>query len=137
MADIKQLVAIGTSKIARSIGTGSVIGVFAYGTASTDCWSVWCPCVVYSKNRQRLHSLQNQGTPLPGGGERYDKQCCIYGALVFTGFCWAMQIRTRAEVRERYGIRGDSSEDCIISLCYRPLALTQERREIELEENSF
>jgi Cys-rich protein (TIGR01571 family) len=48
-----------------------------------------------------------------------------------------LQVRTRTEIRERYGIRGDSSEDCIMSFCYRPLALTQERREIELEESSF
>ncbi|KAF8467960.1 PLAC8-domain-containing protein [Russula ochroleuca] len=103
------------------------------------CWTMGCPCVVYSKNRQRLRSLQNQGRPLVGGGERYDKQCCIYCALSFSGFCWAikMQSRTRAEVRERYGIREDSNGDYITSWCFAPCALTQERREIELEENSF
>ena len=130
--------------------------------------------MVYSKNKQRLRSLQNQGTPLPGGGERYDKECCIYGALtvIFLGWtrqvCWdgdkmydgrvtilfydrhdsvrpsaasgsysPLQVRTRTEIRERYGIRGDSSEDCTTSLCYQQLALIQERREIELEENSL
>ncbi|KAH9993560.1 PLAC8 family-domain-containing protein [Russula vinacea] len=101
------------------------------------CWSVWCPCVVYSKNKQRLRSLQNQGTPLPGGGERYDKECCIYGALTVIFLGWTRQVRTRTEIRERYGIRGDSSEDCTTSLCYQQLALIQERREIELEENSL
>jgi len=101
------------------------------------CMSVWCPCVVYSKNKQRLHSLQTQGTPLAGGGETYDSNCCIYGGLDFTGYSWIMQLRTREEIRERYNIRGAAFGDCLSSWCCRPCALTQERREIELEESSF
>ena len=54
---------------------------------------MWCPCVVYSKNRQRLRNLQDQGTPLFGDGERYDKQCCIFCALALTGFCWAIKMQ--------------------------------------------
>ena len=37
----------------------------------------------------------------------------------------------------RYGIRGDAVTDCLASACCRPCALTQERREMELEEGSF
>jgi Cys-rich protein (TIGR01571 family) len=48
-----------------------------------------------------------------------------------------LQIRTRAEIRERYGIRGDSCEDCTTSFCYPQFSLIQERREIELEEYSL
>jgi Cys-rich protein (TIGR01571 family) len=47
------------------------------------------------------------------------------------------QLRTREEVRERYGIRGAAFGDCLTLWCCRPCALTQERREIELEESSF
>ena len=50
------------------------------------------------------------------------------------------QVGTRAEIRTRYGIRGGSvgdNGDCFVSICCRPCALTQERREIELEERSF
>jgi hypothetical protein len=61
-----------------------------------------CPCVVYSKNRQRLRSLQNQGRPLVGGGERYDKQCCIYCALSFSGFCWAIKMQVCRDVDKMY-----------------------------------
>ena len=116
-----------------------------------------CPCVVYSKNRQRIRSLQTQGTPLANGGETYDSHCCIYGGFDITGYSWIMQvclgertfhkmgiqqivplqIRTREEVRERYGIRGDAIGDCFASWCCRPCTLTQECREIELEENSL
>ena len=53
------------------------------------------------------------------------------------GYNMTLQIRTREEVRERYGIRGDAIGDCFASWCCRPCTLTQERREIELEENSF
>jgi hypothetical protein len=94
--------------------------------------------VVYGKNKQRLRSLQNQGTPLAGGGQSIDKQCCIYGALILICSSWTMQVcwdvdkmydgrvtvllyrhnaarrplqvRTRTEIRERYGIRANFVE---------------------------
>jgi Cys-rich protein (TIGR01571 family) len=37
----------------------------------------------------------------------------------------------------RYGIRGDVIGDCLASCLCNPCALTQERREIELEEESL
>ncbi|KAI9430039.1 PLAC8-domain-containing protein [Lactarius indigo] len=101
------------------------------------CSATWCPCVVYSKNKQRLRHLQNHGTPLPGGGETYNSDCCIYGCLVIPGYAWILQIGDRAEVRARYGIRGGTVGDCLTSCFCDPCSLTQERREIELEENSF
>jgi hypothetical protein len=36
--------------------------------------------------------LQNQGTPLTGGGETYDSQCCVYGALDADGKSWVMEV---------------------------------------------
>ena len=50
---------------------------------------------------------------------------------------WWRQIRPREEIRERYGIRGSAFGDCFISWCCGPCSLTQERREIELEERNF
>ena len=47
------------------------------------------------------------------------------------------QIRQREEMRERYGIRGSGVGDCCVAAWCRPCALTQEHREIELEERSF
>src|SRR5258708_28586778 len=54
------------------------------------CWATWCPCVAFSKNQQRLHSLQTRGAPLAIGGETYDSNCYIYGGLGFSVFCWVM-----------------------------------------------
>ena len=59
---------------------------------TVGCWSLWCPCVVYSYNRQRLQSLQNQGTPLPRGSESLDTYCCIYCGLDCIGFSWILQV---------------------------------------------
>jgi Cys-rich protein (TIGR01571 family) len=47
------------------------------------------------------------------------------------------QINNRSETRMRYGIRGDVIGDCLASWLCNPCALTQERREIELEEESL
>ena len=51
-----------------------------------------CPCVVYSNNRQRLHSLQHQGIPVPRGGESLGVYCCIYLLLGYCGFSWVLQV---------------------------------------------
>ena len=51
-----------------------------------------------------------------------------------------IQIGTRADIRERYSIRGGAigdRKDCLVSFFCPSCSLTQERREIELEENSF
>ena len=51
-----------------------------------------------------------------------------------------VQIGTRADIRARYGIRGGTvgdNGDCLVSYFCHSCSLTQERREIELEENSF
>jgi len=101
------------------------------------CQSTFCPCVVYSKNRQRQRHLQQEGTPLPGGGETKDDHCFIFGALILTGYAWVLHINTRTEIREHYGIRGDTYGDCLTVWCCRPCSHVQERREIELEEGSF
>ena len=43
----------------------------------------------------------------------------------------------RADIRRRYNIRGEDLEDCCHSMYCHGCALTQERRELELEEASF
>jgi Cys-rich protein (TIGR01571 family) len=51
---------------------------------------------------------------------------------------WATaQVQPRAEIRERYSIRGHVTNDLLAALCCNSCALTQERREIEVEEASF
>ena len=40
-------------------------------------------------------------------------------------------------MRERYGIRGNIVTDGLASFFCNPCALTQERREVELEEASY
>jgi len=67
------------------------------------------------------------------------------GSFRYVGMVWTVQVPvlrgaqmgSRADIRNRYDIRGDSVEDCLSSLCCRSCALAQERREIELEEKSF
>lgn len=47
------------------------------------------------------------------------------------------QMGSRTDIRNRYSIRGQGNEDCLSSVFCPPCALTQERRELELEEGSF
>ncbi|KAH9052686.1 PLAC8-domain-containing protein [Lactarius vividus] len=101
------------------------------------CFAYWCPCVVYSKNKQRLHQLQGRGTPLPGGGDAVDVNCCLHCCLLVPGCSWIVQTGGRSDVRARYNVRGNTVGDCCAVWCCPSCSLTQEGREIELEENSF
>jgi len=113
-------------------------GLFdCFSACGLCCFAAWCPCIVWSRNRQRLRSLQYQGVALPAGSERTDEHCCMYCGLAAAGYGWVLQIRHREEIRERYGIRGSPFNDCFVSWCCRACSLTQERREIELEEGNF
>ena len=58
----------------------------------SGCCAVWCPCVVFSKNRQRLHHLQNRGTPLVGEGESVDGDCAVYACLTIPNCAWVLQV---------------------------------------------
>jgi len=113
-------------------------GLFScFGSCGTCCMSVFCPCIVYGKSKQRLSHLKIHGTPLPGGGDTFDGGCCVYCGLNLFGIGWVLQIGERGDVRDRYGIRGGTCGGCCSIWCCTPCALTQERREIELEESSF
>ncbi|KAN0139504.1 PLAC8 family domain containing protein, partial [Lactarius tabidus] len=101
------------------------------------CYATCCPCIVYTKNKQRLQHLQSHSTPLPGRGERCTADCSIYGLLILPGYAWVLLIANRANLRSRYNIRGSTVDDCFTSWCCHSCSLTQESREITLEENSF
>jgi Cys-rich protein (TIGR01571 family) len=49
----------------------------------------------------------------------------------------SFQMASRTNVRSRYNIRRGAMDDCLAAWCCRPCSLTQQSREIELEENSF
>ncbi|KAH9965550.1 PLAC8 family-domain-containing protein [Lactifluus volemus] len=108
-----------------------------FGACGIFCWSFWCPCVVYGKTKQRLHNLQAQGTPLPGGGDAINSDCLVYGCLTAWGYGWILQIGNRGSIRGRYNIRGNGCTDCLVACCCQVCSLTQDRREIEAEEHSF
>jgi len=60
--------------------------------------------------------------------------CCM---AALPCFFWVFQMGSRTDVRNRYDIRGEGVDDCLASLCCPSCALTQESRELELEEKSF
>jgi len=109
-----------------------------FGACGTCCLGAWCPCILFSKNKSRLQHLERDGTPEPHGGEGVGADCMIYCCLTsLTGFGWVLQISPRAQIRRRYRIAGGNVGDIFVSWCCVPCALTQESREIELEEHSL
>jgi hypothetical protein len=67
---------------------------FLPSSLSTAVCCAWCcPCVVFSKTRQRMRSMQYHGRPLAGGGNKCSNHCLIYFATMFTGHSWCLQVR--------------------------------------------
>lgn len=94
------------------------------------------PCLVYGKNKTRLEALQ-AGAPHPTGGEILGNDTIIYGALHCCALGWVFGMANRAATREHYKIEGNAVNDCLLSAFCAPCALTQQSREIELEEQSL
>ncbi|KAJ6557711.1 PLAC8 family-domain-containing protein [Mycena capillaripes] len=102
------------------------------------CIVAWfVPCIVYGHNRARFLALESY-TPWTGSSAVTASsplsadcvaQCFGCGGIV--------GMMGRRQTRTRYGIHGSGGDDCIMSCCCAPCTLTQESREIELEEQSL
>ncbi|KAL7410792.1 PLAC8 family-domain-containing protein [Mrakia frigida] len=100
------------------------------------CYSCCCPCIVFSKNKSRLHHLDRYNTKHPKRGDSCSGDCFLHCCLTsFLGLGWILQIGSRGDTRDHYRIEGGCCGDCMANWCCSPCALTQEAREIELEEN--
>ncbi|KDQ22150.1 hypothetical protein PLEOSDRAFT_1086889 [Pleurotus ostreatus PC15] len=96
------------------------------------------PCIVYAQNRRRYESL-NRGQPDPErGGSGFNGDCLMHGCITCCfGIGCVLQIPLRGHLRSRYHIKGGGCGDCMVSWCCTPCGLTQEARELELEEASM
>lgn len=56
------------------------------------CFATWCPCFVFTHNKQHLRSLQTSNAPLPPGTEQTDAECCIYAGLTYCSVSWILQV---------------------------------------------
>ncbi|KAA1473151.1 PLAC8-domain-containing protein [Dentipellis sp. KUC8613] len=108
-----------------------------FGDIGTCCLATWLPCMAYSSNKSRLDYLERNGTPHPTHGEICSGDCVIHGLITLCGCGWVLQIGVRNNVRNRYAIEGGACGDCMSAFCCAPCELTQESREIQLEEHSF
>ncbi|TFK33401.1 PLAC8 family-domain-containing protein [Crucibulum laeve] len=108
------------------------------GDAGT-CVLAWCcPCIIYAQVKHRYEHLNNKGHPDPEhGGGCCSSDCMMHGCLTWCGFGWVLQMATRGSIRARYNIKGGGCGDCCTAFCCTPCQLTQEARELELEEQSF
>ncbi|KAF9041543.1 PLAC8 family-domain-containing protein [Panaeolus papilionaceus] len=108
------------------------------GSCGTCVISCCFPCVTYGQNRHRFEHLSLHGAPNPNHhGKIFSGSCFQHGLLTMCGLGFLMQMGTRGAIRSRYNIKGGSCGDCCTSCFCGPCALTQESRELDLEEQSF
>ncbi|KAJ6468010.1 PLAC8-domain-containing protein [Mycena vitilis] len=98
----------------------------------------FAPCIVYGRNRTRYQSLENYGavnTDTMDGVVGLD--CLIWIGAHCIGCPGIAGIIGRGQTRTRYAIHGGACGDFCVTCCCAGCALTQESREIELEEQSL
>ncbi|KAJ7574875.1 PLAC8-domain-containing protein [Mycena floridula] len=114
-------------------------GTFDCFADPVTCLVSWfLPCVSYGRNRARYAALTDKGAvstdPMEGV---ISDETIKYGVAHCFGCGWIFGMQGRAMTRGRYRIAGDGATDCFLSCCCAPCALTQESREIELEERAL
>ncbi|PPQ81569.1 hypothetical protein CVT25_013412 [Psilocybe cyanescens] len=112
--------------------------LFCDHNLGTCCKALWCPCIIYGRNKARIEYLYAEEKVHPTKGGTCSDDCVVHACLTtFCLFGWAIQIPNRASVRRRYNIEGDWLGDCAAAMFCSPCELSQESREIDLEERSF
>ncbi|KAJ7863121.1 PLAC8-domain-containing protein [Mycena olivaceomarginata] len=107
-------------------------GVFDCLADPLTCVVSWfLPCVSYGRNRAEGAVSKD---PMEGV---ISNESIIYGVAHCFGAGGLIGMGGRAQTRGRYSIQGDGATDCLLSCCCAPCSLTQESREIELEEQSL
>ncbi|KIJ93212.1 hypothetical protein K443DRAFT_684660 [Laccaria amethystina LaAM-08-1] len=102
------------------------------------CAASFCPCVIQAQNERRLDYIARHGTPDPQRRAFCVGETLTYGIIdLITNLGWALQVATRAGVRQRYQIYGTHASDCYTPYCCQTCDLVQVSRELELEENSL
>ncbi|KAF8325756.1 PLAC8 family-domain-containing protein [Cantharellus anzutake] len=107
------------------------------GACQTCLFAFCCPCFAYGQNMSRLKYLKNQGTPHPEGGTVLNAESVTYYAFMHLYIPGCYSMIGRREVRKRYNIEGNLCTDCLTQCFCSPCSITQESREIELEEQTL
>lgn len=90
---------------------------------SSCCLSLWMPCIQFGINEEKM-----------GEG---DCCCCCTMYLVCFPFTCCFLWNQRGKVRAKYGISGDSCDDCCAALCCHYCTLCQLAREIDYFHPKF
>ncbi|KAH6908821.1 PLAC8 family-domain-containing protein [Coprinopsis sp. MPI-PUGE-AT-0042] len=106
-------------------------------TPGTFCTSYCCPCITYGRVRSRYKHLNDHGTVDPEMGGTFGPDCLTYCLTAFLGAACLFHMWNRGEIRQRYNVKGSCFKDFLTACCCAPCGLTQESRELELEEQSL
>ncbi|KAJ7780666.1 PLAC8-domain-containing protein [Mycena maculata] len=113
-------------------------GVFDCLSDPLTCVVSWFfPCVSYGRNHARYMALENGAVSKDPVEGIISNESIIYGVAACFGCGGIIGMGGRQLTRSRYSIQGDNASDFLLACCCAPCSLTQQSREIELEEQSL
>ncbi|KAJ5753121.1 hypothetical protein N7520_010038 [Penicillium odoratum] len=98
-----------------------------FSPAKTCLLASFCSCCLLGKSASRLKSPALKEYSYVNG------ECCIYAASHYCYLCWIPLMMKRRQIRERFGIKGSSCNDCMVA-CFCPCCLlVQQEKELEAQ----
>ena len=58
--------------------------------------------------------------------------CGAFCLLRYMGLSWFIHMDKRKKLRQKYGLKEEPCDDCIVTFCLPECALIQEKRELDI-----
>ncbi len=95
----------------------SLFGCFS--DLTTCCYGCCCPPCSFGTNAKKIDGSSCVG------------MCALYWILAHCYLCWVPHLKKRKILRQKYGLREDPCNDCLVTGFCGPCGLCQEAREIK------
>ncbi|RDA88902.1 hypothetical protein CP532_5434 [Ophiocordyceps camponoti-leonardi (nom. inval.)] len=91
-----------------------------------SCLLAFClPCILFGRTATRMRD------PTMQSHSELNGDCIVFGLLhYFTGFAWVYNMVQRAEIRHKYGVRGNCCDDYCASYWCLCCAIIQQDKEV-------
>jgi len=89
-----------------------------------------CPCIVYGRTSARLRD------PTLKSYDPVNHDCFVWCTTSICGLSWIFQMLKRRDVRNRFALKGDEVEDCLLSSCCACCALVQMEKEVSNRQST-
>jgi hypothetical protein len=84
---------LGTCEFSKVLADAEVLTYFCHFFCISGCAALWCPCIIYARNKKRIEHLYVEEKVHPKGGGTCSDDCAIHACMsTLCLFGWAIQV---------------------------------------------